>query len=751
MRRIRIAFLSLLFSCGTLLSPLLIHASATEDLTGKTLKPAIGVKFGVESALGSLLGGTLTGDVTQVIVRRDEPTKIVLAVTYKGFQGGRLWCEVTGSDRKTLRPVKRSPPVTLEDTASEVECTIELDPSAPENTNVRSEYVRVCVAKPEKTTPSYVKAYELSKPWRTGIRPENVVLTVTPKPIGTTQSLGPTPSAPIPPRLILLSAPGGAMPGSSPQLIMRRSVVPARAPTTGGTASSSQAMTAQPPPGQAAAAPSSGQAVTGSGGSSSINNRILIRNANLMTPNTAVIMRTDMVVKMLPPSATVAPINQNQFGVPAEDQNRGAKGPAAIAVEPLAELRSEDIVLDASHVLGVYPKFYPDQQPSSGLFYFLPYIYSLRWTEDGGYDMRMIYSATRSEGQAGEVAIAARLDAGLGIRERQIASDLMAAYAKSHGLPFTALRAMPIDSISVSISDDLRRYSIPADKIAITGLSDFLGQIDVSWLADPVTKENLQQALVEDMGISGRVTLFPSGGKLPPIEVPLRIRLADFVTFGPFRWNRAEPWRNQTLYPIRLKYLNALVLDSSSRPIVYSWDLSSTLVPPQGRAQWIAGSVPGWIDSQAKRVWLEYAVDATCAACGETVIRSITGGVSTTGPSQITFHTITPLADTGGYEISAQVRSKYFDPQSHDTQTKTAVMSSDGKDFPLGPLYLGARQPGESVPGDPLFEYLLTLTMKDGSTYRATRWIPSDDLRLAIGKHQLEEAFGSLPGPAAPR
>jgi hypothetical protein len=365
--------------------------------------------------------------------------------------------------------------------------------------------------------------------------------------------------------------------------------------------------------------------------------------------------------------------------------------------------------------------------------------------------MRMIYSATATEGQAGEVAIAARLDAGLGIRERQIAGELMAAYAGSHGLKFVALRALPIDSISVSISDDLRRYSIPADKIAVTGLSDFLGQIDVSWLADPVTKENLQQALVEDVGISGRVTLFPSGGKLAPIDVPLRIRIADFITFGPFRWNRAEQWRNRTLYPIRLKYLNALVLDASSRPIVYSWDLSGTVVPPQGRAQWVSGSVPGWIDSQAKRVWLEYAVDAACAACDETVIRSITGGVSTSGPSQITFHTITPLADAGGYEIAAQVRSKYFDPQSHDTQTKTVVMSSDGKDFPLGPLYLGTRQPGESVPGDPLFEYFLTLTMKDGSTYRATRWIASDDLRLAIGRHQLEEAFGSLPGPAGSR
>ena len=740
MRRIGIAFLSILLWCGAALPLLFIHTSLAEDLTGKSLKPAIGVKFGMESALGTLLGGTLTGDISHVVVKRDEPTRIVLTVSYTGFQGARLWCEVTGSDRKPLRPVKRSAAETLEAAAGDVDCLIELDPNAPENTRVRSEYVRVCVAKAEKSTPSFVKAYELSKPWQTGIRPENVLLTVKLKPVGTTQSLGATPSsAPVPPRLVLSPAAVGALQSPGPRLIIRKSAVPA----TGGTASSSQAMTAQPSPGTAA---------TSSGGTGvAVNNRILLGNAKLMAPNTAVIMKTDTVVKMLPPSATVAPINQNRFGVPAEDQNRGAKGPSEIPVEPLAELRSEDIDLDASHVLGVYPAFYPDQQQSSGIFYFLPYSYSLRWTEDQGYDMRMIYSATASEGQAGEVAIAARLDAGLGIRERQIAGELMAAYAKSHGLPYTALRALPIDSISVSISDDLRRYNIPPDKIAVTGLSDFLGQIDISWLADPVTKENLQQALVEDVGISGRVTLFPSGGKLPPIDVPLRIRLADFVTFGPFRWNRAEMWRNQTLYPIKLKYLNALVLDSSSRPIVYSWDLSSTVVPPQGRAQWVAGSVPGWIDSQAKRVWLEYAVDATCAPCDETVIRSITGGVSTSGPSQITFHTITPLADAGGYEIAAQVRSRYFDPQSHDSQTRTVVLASDGKDFVLGPIYLGSRQVGESVPGDPLFEYFLTLTMKDGSTYRATRWIPSDDLRLAIGRHQLEEAFGSLPGPAGSR
>jgi hypothetical protein len=732
MCRNRIALLSAFLCCGVFALTSLPSSASAADLTGKTLKPAVGVKFGMESALGTLLGGTIAGEVSNVVVTRDEPGQIVLTVSYTGFAGGKLWGELAGSDRKPQKALRGTPPEALEASAGDVDLSFQLDPDAPENLVVKTAYLRVCVAKSDKTTPSYVKAFELPKTWQTGTRPENFVVSVTPKPIGTTASLGPTPSAPLPPRVI------------RPDFTrVSRAAMPARSLTLQRAATAPQTtapQTTPPPPAQPTATRSIGVSSTRAV-------MMTAPTARMMTPNAAVIAKTDSATKLLPRTAMVASLSKFRFGVGQEDQNKGAKGPSGTPVEPLGELRSEDIDLDASHVLGVFPAFYPDQQASSGIYYFLPYSYSLRWSEDGGYDLRMIYSAAASEGQSGEVAIAARLDAGLGLRERQIASDLMAAYARSHGLPFTALRALPIDSISVSIADDLRRYNIPSEKIAVTGLSDFLGQIDISWLTDPVTKENLQQALIEDVGISGRVTLYPAGGKLAPVDVPIQIRIADFVTFGPFRWNRAEAWRNQTLYPIKLKYLNALVIDASSRPIVYSWDLASTTVPPTGRAQWLAGAVPGWIDSQAKRIWLEYAVDASCGGCDETVIRSITGGVSTSGPSAITFHTITPLADAGGYEIAAQVRSKYFDPQSDQLQTKTVVFNSDGKDFTLGPVYLGARQPGEPVSGEPLFEYFLTLTMKDGATYKATRWISSDDLRLAIGKHQLEEALGALPGP----
>lgn len=730
MCRNRIAFLAALLGCGALSAVSAPSIAQAADLTGKTLNPAIGVQFGMESALGSLLSGTVTGDITKVVVTRDEETHLVLTVSYTGFEGAKLWCEVTGTDRKTQKPIKWSPPAILEGSPGEVEVQGQMDPNAPDNTLVKTAYLKVCVGRADKNTASFVKAFQLQKHWQRGVRAENVVLMVTPRPIGTAASLGPTQTTPLPPRVIQYDV--SRFSALTLQARPMAAQTPAATPQAGATqqmgATRMISLRQTTAPAVAQPAPQ-------------------IMATRMMAPNMVVATKAEPAAKMLPQAATIAALRNFRFGVGQDDQNKGAKGPDATPVEPLSELRSEDIGLRGDHVLAVLPKFFPDQTPSTGIYYFAPYSYSLRWNEDSGYDLRMIYSAAATEGQPGEVAMAARIDAGLGLRDRAIANDLMAAYARAHSLPFTTLRALPIDSISVSIADNLRRYNIPADKIAVTGLSDILGQVDISWVTDAVTKENLQQALVEDMGINGVVTLYPSGGKLSPIEVPLQIQLADFVTFGPFKWVRAEAWKNQTPYPIKLKYLNALVLDASSRPIVYSWDLAGATVPPAGRAQWVAGSVPGWIDSQAKRVWLEYAVEKTCGTCDESVIRSITGGVSTGGPSSITFHTITPLADAGAYEIAAQVRSKYFDPQSSQLQTKSLVFTSDGKDFTLGPIYLGTRQPGESVPGDPLFEYFLTMTMKDGATYRSSRWIASDDLRLAIGKHQLEEALGALPSP----
>ena len=190
-----------------------------------------------------------------------------------------------------------------------------------------------------------------------------------------------------------------------------------------------------------------------------------------------------------------------------------------------------------------------------------------------------------------------------------------------------------------------------------------------------------------------------------------------------------------------MKYLHALVIDPRNHlPILYSWSLGNTELAPQSSVRWDSSKIPAWIDTEAKRIWVDYGVLETCDACDKRVLETITGGVTSITAAQITFHTITPLADVGGYEITARVRSKYSDPKDRTPIQKTVVLNSDNKDFTLNPIYNGAPA------GEPIFEYLLELAMPDGTTYKGTTWIPSDGLRVLVGRAQLQQSLGTLPG-----
>jgi hypothetical protein len=161
--------------------------------------------------------------------------------------------------------------------------------------------------------------------------------------------------------------------------------------------------------------------------------------------------------------------------------------------------------------------------------------------------------------------------------------------------------------------------------------------------------------------------------------------------------------------------------------------------------RWSATSVPAWIDGQAQKVWIDYTVDASCRPCGTETVAALTGGVSTAGSTQITFHSLTPLAETGAHDILVEVRSRHFDPRGEQLQTRSVVLNSDGKDFLVGPLFVdGAASAGV----DPMFEFRLSLTMKDGDTVTGNAaWIPGHALRVPIGRKQIERSVGALPRP----
>jgi hypothetical protein len=475
------------------------------------------------------------------------------------------------------------------------------------------------------------------------------------------------------------------------------------------------------------------------------------RTVTPITDRQLVIKKSAVAARALPLATKLTQLDRFSFGVPPAVKDKQGKGPGPTMFDLLEGLRA-DVPLERDAILRVGAGVFQDQNPVSGLFYFVPQSYGLDWTPGEGYGLRMLYSAVEG-GEPGEVVTAARLDAGVDTREVELATALLRAYQARHpGVAFTELRPLPIDRPpDVSFGGDLQhQYDIPPEKIAITAISDALGEIEVSWVSDTITKENIQLALVEEVGLNGSLALTAAGGGVPAQSVPVRVRLADAATFGRIAWSRGQAWRNETAYPLRLAYLHALLIEKNA-PVVYSWSLGDTLVPPRARLELQPITIPSWLDARAARMWIEYTPVQSCETCDQAVIASITGGVTSLGSSQITFRTITPLADLGAYEITARVRSRYFDPGSRETQTKPALpLNADNQDFTLGPVFLVNRQPGQSVPGDPLFEYTLDVAMPDGSLRRGTRWLAVNDLRVLVGRVQVEQAVGKLPGAPKP-
>jgi hypothetical protein len=683
------------------------RAQEPRSLAGQELQPRNDLD--PKSILGQLLlsgGGGGGGKVEKVVVREDGERRLAITVTVSKLDGRQVVGELLSSKRQRQRQF-RSAPVTLEAGATQAELTFEPDETVPENTPVDSPYLRLSVMRPGVPVAELERVYKLDKRWLLAIPPERQVLKIVLRPLGAAAQLRDQPVI-VRPRIQVSRIPAPAVPAD-----------------------------AAPAPGNVRKAEAAGAMA-----------RVAVSPQTELAIQRPLRLETQAAVAALPVSAQMVTIDRFHFGVKQEDQAKGAKGPSAARLDLLEGLMSEPPV-ERESILSVAREVFQDSNPASGVYYFLPQSYRLRWNPDEGYGLRMLYSAASGEGQAGNVLMAARLDAGVDTGAVNLAEALLKALsARNPSIRFTALRPLPIDAPpAVSLSGGLEhQYDIPADKIAIHSISDALAQIDASWVTDGVTKQNLQLALAEDVGINGNLTLTPAGGGLPARSLPVSIQIADADTFGEIRFRRGETWRNPTAYPVRLKSMRALLIENNE-PIVYSWDLGNTDVPPKAQAELDASAVPAWVDGRAKRMWIDYGVARDCRSCDEQVMAALTAGVTSLGSSQISFHTITPLADTGAYEIRVAVRSKYFDPRLRDLQVKPdLVLGEDNKDFTTGPIYLVNRQPGQSVPGDPLFEYLLAVTMPSGETHAASRWIPSDNLRVLVGKVQVQQALGFLPG-----
>ena len=691
-----------------------LPAQNFSGLQGKELKPT-GDLMGL---IGNLIGGG-KGSISKVVVTGDWERTLVLQITYKKLAGREVAGDALAADGKP-QPQIQCQPAKLEAADGQVELTLKLADNVPQGTKLDTPVIRLRAGKAGKLVPEVTASYTLGKHWEAtpgtagtgGIAlPAGGTVKVTCEPTGWARDLTSTP-------------PGGQAVAVIPRLQM---VSVARV---------------QPTPVVQRKAAFSKTAIGGA-------------NPTPATP-------TPTAASAKAPPADEAPtpifhvftaqkllaVGNFQYG---QQDNRG-KGPGQ-AFDWLTTIAA-DPPIDPPESISNIGFIYQDQKPESGLFYFLPRGYRMGWTSDGRYAMGTVYLASPDPAKPGQVVMSVHLATRIDTAQRKLAEELLQAECARRGVPFTALLRFQVDEPpTISLADALKStVSIPADQIHVQAISDTLGEIVGTWNTDSVTTRNIETVLSKDIGINGSATFQASGGKLGPQAIPVSITLGDPESFGRPLFTRGQPWLNDTPYPVRLKYVRALLLQDiggKKTPAVYSWGLGDAMVAPGAKVEFDAAKIPGWVDNQAKLLWLEYVIPGGTARepYDKTVLTGMTGGVPSLTANNITIRTLKPLADSGAAALALRIRSKYFDPQGQDLQEKPElVLSEDNKQYSVGPIHLINRKAGQSIPGDPLYEYTLTVVMPDGTTYEGTNWVPSDLLTIWIGGAQVKAVLGFLPG-----
>lgn len=750
--------------CAVLLSaPALAQSDA--ELVGRQLQRQ---SAGSDALAGQLIGALANIEaptIDSISVSQAEPELLTLSLKISSLDQFDLIARLLRENGQIETRIDYIPlePIDEVDSGESVvsprTVRFALPKQIAEGTEFQTHFVSFQLQQFGRALPGLEWRYRLVKNWARAVSPENVVITVAPDPIGEAArlpaSFATARPLPKPPQLRLRHE--LIQPQYRLQRLEQVQLQPLNENSRARVQSVRPLTRAVQPTARAAATKEASNKVEKPAIApliqlnpqtlQQISSANLVHKIQLSEQQRQILTRTDLVRARLP-----NPGLKNITGLKREDRERGAMGPSEQTIDLLSVIRA-DTDIPVNEILGIHRYLHLDRNPDSGVLYYVPRDFNLRWTPDNGFGFNMLYAAIE-EGAAGEVLMALRLESGVRANDNPLIRRLAEAYRqlRQSGLKVEVVRPLPVTSQHpvVSLADSLgAHFNIPADDLVATVFSDVLAEIEVSWVTDEVTKENIELVLKQGLGLGGDVTFTLDSEPQSSISIPARVRLADQATFGRIAWQRNARWRNQTPYPLRLKRLHALLFEGDT-PIVYSWRLGETEVPPKARVAWQADSIPTWLDSRASRIWVEYAVVADCAACTDSIMRSITYGAGRAAAREsVRVVSLTPLSDLGAVEIGVRLRSRYFNSEGGELTTSTPlVMNADRSEFDGGHVYLVDRQPGEEHPDDPLFEYQVEVVMPDGTIHRPPpeRWIASQRSRLLIGRVQIEQSLGYLPG-----
>ena len=779
------------------------------NLLNKKLNKLDDISSAIESGLGSLLGGgKLKGDIDSVVVVNDSELELQVKIFYRGFENGYLKIGTTGASKQKQNEIKPTES-TLAGKSSPLVFSMKLKPDFPKGQLLESPYLKLEISK-EASKPGQVVTYSLNKKWKVDLEPENVVINIKPHPVGNTARLKENEVKDVnASKAIIFDATKlyyNPKLDVKTQQSMKKMETPVRSGiqsydvsmltmlrkagwfsdnisgtwlnTDANTGGITKLIVTNNKEIQVFGKCSPTDCDWGKTGLTDYNNntfsagyKFSFKSTSLtLTYNNKTItlvmrdayrdargLRTSSYtfsksVATMSANTRLLTIKEWSVNNPPPSNPAPAdltpKGPANSPIPLWSGLTSDNVdIQKPQDISNINMNIFPDKNPASGTFYYLPADYHLKYeTKDEpekGYSLTIDYGRVNTSDTA-PVRMSAKLTAGMTMNEIGFIEKLLkASIPAAKELRPLPLGENPVFSFQSYLTS---QYNIPQDKIIVQSSTDLTNDIHVAWQTDADTKEFIQVALTSGEGIAATVILKPQASDIIQQQIPVTINLADSRTLGkitldPATW-RTKKWKNSMPYPLQLKHLNILKISSVDKtPVIYSWSLDNTVVPSRAQVSFDASLVPAWLDVQESvLMWIDYSV-VDCRQCNDNVITAVTRGVSNSTAQMIRFNIPPAVFDTlrASY-FTVSVRSKQVDPNNElvkELPSALRITKSADKEFAAGPLYVPTN-------GTLAFEYKLRLVTADGEFVESNEWIPATEKEIFLGKSRMKEIFKTV-------
>jgi hypothetical protein len=750
----------------------------------------------ITAAITGLFSSKVQGDFSAITVTYDSENKLKLKIDYTGFETAYIAIAVQDNQKKGQQLISKEA-FSLEGKTSPLEVILSLNESASEGTALESTYLEIKIAKKKGSFPKII-LYSLNKKWQKEINAENLVIPITLEPVGSAADLKESNQILVKPKI----KPTFKIAKVNPAIFKTSTSSPVRTPITRTTTPTSSKpkningtwinndkntkgitkiiisnngkkirVYGKCSPtdcdwGSRTLSAAAGSKTYSATFNSSIatsylklkfttdlklsHNRVY-KKGNKKVKKEAIFKKQVVMYTIYTPIKTIRSLTTTTNPSPNNNNtstNIEPQGPDNYPISLWDDLVADNNFEFPYEITNIRMDIYPDKNLKSGVFYYLPNAYHLRWNADEGYQFRMLYG-TGDDASSGNVKMSGTLTPGIGNSEVALMKILLQSYTKNNPIyTYKELKIIPIKSkLKISLSSGLEgQYNIPADKIDVTVQSTITAPIEISWVTDNRTKEEMQVALSEGVGINGAMTLVPNSETIPEQPILVRIALSDARTLGRFilepnQW-RTKKWTNNTPYPLKLKFIHALVIEkegNKSIPLIYSWSLGNTEVLSKAKVDFDANKMPEWLENKNKieRLWIDYTI-VDCETCVNKVMDELTGGTSGSKIKNITMESFQVFEKLDAALLRVKIRSKQADPKRNTVVELSAVrIEEDLSTYSTGPLYVPEGANAE-------YEYFFTLVMSDGVSYNSDDWTPSNEQELFIGLHTLKEAISGL-------